>query len=148
MDREELTNFISKRIYHWVGRNFGSQEAENPSWNIKELSAFLGKELDREFGNTQPMDSHELTVLSRTDSDCLSVIEMVKGLVRQHGGKIISEENCGKKRLAYSIQGEEYANYLYFEIGLPKDAPAKVSSTLNLKDEILRYLLVKKDTRR
>ena len=29
---------ITKIIYDWVGKNFGTQEAEDPSWNIEALA--------------------------------------------------------------------------------------------------------------
>ena len=45
----------------------------------------------------------------------------------------------------YKIGGEEFAVYVYFEIELPAEANAKVQSTLNITDEVLRYLLVSVD---
>lgn len=148
MDRDELSGFLNRKIYHWVGRNFGSQEAEDPSWNIEELSAYLGKELDRELHHPQPRDPYELTVLTRTGGDWWKTMEDIIALVERHGGEVVKKENDGDKRLAYSINGEDFATYLYFEIRLPKDAPVKISTALNIKDDVLRYLLVKQDTRR
>lgn len=60
----------------------------------------------------------------------------------------MSLENDGKKRLAYSIQGEEYAIYLYLNIELSEGKAAEVSSVLNIEDDVLRYLMVKADTGR
>ena len=61
-------------------------------------------------------------------------------------GKI--EENEGKKRLAYSIKTQSFAVYYFFDVQLPAAAPAKISSTLNITDEVLRYLLVTVDERK
>ena len=58
------------------------------------------------------------------------------------------EENDGKKRLAYKINAQDFAVYYYFDVSLPSEAPAKISSTLNITDEVLRYLLVRADERR
>lgn len=33
-----MENKITKIIYDWVGKNFGTQEAEDPSWNIEALA--------------------------------------------------------------------------------------------------------------
>lgn len=37
--RQEIKDFL----YRWVGENFGTQEAENPSWSIEVLSEELAK---------------------------------------------------------------------------------------------------------
>lgn len=66
----DLQEFLSKTIYHWVGRNFGSQEADDPSWNIEALSKYLAKELntrERAITNTKP---YELTVFAPDKFEC------------------------------------------------------------------------------
>ena len=57
-------------------------------------------------------------------------------------------ENDGKKRLAYSISGQDFAVYYFIDVELPAEAPAKLSSVLNITDEVLRYLLVRVDERK
>ena len=42
---DKLFNFFNKEIYKWVAKNFGTQEAEDPSWNIEALSAHLASVL-------------------------------------------------------------------------------------------------------
>ena len=44
-----VEKFIKDNIYHWVGKNFGSQEADDPSWNIEALSEYLTKKLYKEY---------------------------------------------------------------------------------------------------
>ena len=75
-------------------------------------------------------------------------LDKVKKIIETTGGKIKKEENDGKKRLAYSINGQSFAIYYYFDLELPVEAPAKISSSLNIADEVLRYLLVKTDERK
>lgn len=144
----ELQDFLSKKIYHWVGRNFGSQEADEPSWNIDDLSKYLAKELgkrERAIANTKP---YELTILFRTELDAEKELYRVREMIEREGGKVTSMQVEGKKRLAYSINSEEYAIYTYMYLELPEGKPATISSKLNITDEVLRYLLVKEDTRR
>ena len=38
--------------------------------------------------------------------------------------------------------------YYYYEMELPAEAPAKIESTLNITDEVLRHLLVTVDERK
>ena len=93
------------------------------------------------------MKEYELTVLIHPDleTDLDKALGKVKSLVTDNGGEIIKEDNWGKKKLAYQIRREDFAIYVYFEVNLPADAPLKISNTLNITDEVLRYLLVKAD---
>ncbi len=96
------------------------------------------------------MKDYELSVLFHPDLEMNlePAIAKVKDLVEKNGGKITKEENEGKKHMAYPIRNLEYANYYYFEVQLPSDAPAKIEATLNITDEVIRYLLVKVDERK
>ncbi len=96
------------------------------------------------------MKNYELTVLFHPDLEMNidPALDKVKKIIETAGGSITKEENDGKKRLAYTISGQEFALYYYFELTLPADAPAKISSALNINDETVRYLLVKTDERK
>ncbi|MDO4611278.1 MAG: 30S ribosomal protein S6 [Candidatus Saccharibacteria bacterium] len=96
------------------------------------------------------MKAYELSVLFHPDLEMNldPSLDKVKKLIEVSGGKIVKEENDGKKRLAYAISGNEFAVYYYMDLELPAEAPAKISSTMNINDEVLRYLLVKTDERR
>ena len=96
------------------------------------------------------MKEYELSVVFHPDLEMNldPALDKVKKIIEQNGGKITKEEADGKKRLAYSINGQEFAIYYYFDVELPAAAPAKISSTMNITDEVLRYLLVRADERR
>jgi small subunit ribosomal protein S6 len=96
------------------------------------------------------MKEYELSVLFHPDLEMNldPALDKVKKLIEQSGGNITKEENEGKKRLAYSLKGHDYAVYYYFNVSLPADAPGKISSTLNITDEVIRYLLVRVDERK
>ena len=93
------------------------------------------------------MKEYELTVLIHPDLevDIEAPIEKVRALIKSNGGEIVKEDNWGKKRLAYRIKNEDFAVYVYFDVKLPSDALLKISNTLNITDEVLRYLLVTVD---
>jgi len=90
---------------------------------------------------------YEFTVLIHPDleADLDTALAKVRDIVTTAGGKITSEDNWGKKKLAYAIKREEFGIYVYMDLELPADAPLKISNTLNITDEVLRYLLVKAD---
>lgn len=93
------------------------------------------------------MKEYELTVLIHPDleADIDTALGTVKAIITNAGGKIIREDNWGKKKLAYRITKEDFAIYVYMDVELPADAPLKISNTLNITDEVLRYLLVSVD---
>jgi small subunit ribosomal protein S6 len=93
------------------------------------------------------MKEYELTVLIHPDLevDLETPLAKVRDIITSSGGEIISEDNWGKKKLAYRIKREDFAVYVYMDVKLPADAPLKISSTFNITEEILRYLLVTVD---
>jgi small subunit ribosomal protein S6 len=93
------------------------------------------------------MKEYELTVLIHPDLevDLDAPLAKIRDIITNAGGEITSEDNWGKKKLAYRINREDFAVYVYMDVKLPADAPLKISNTLNITDEVLRYLLVTVD---
>jgi small subunit ribosomal protein S6 len=93
---------------------------------------------------------YELTVLVHPDLEMNLAVatDKIKKLLEDNKGKIVKEASEGKKRLAYQIAKQDYAVYYSYELELPAAAPAKISSVLNITDEVIRYLLVAKDERK
>ncbi len=93
------------------------------------------------------MREYELTVLLHPDleMDLDAPLEKVRKVVTSNGGEIVKEDNWGKRKLAYPIKKENFAVYICFAVKLPSEAVAKISNTLNITDEVLRYLLVMVD---
>ena len=93
------------------------------------------------------MWEYELTVLIHPDleADLEPALKKVREIITSNKGEIKKEENWGKKRLMYKIRGEEFANYVYMEVTMPAESNAKVQSTLNITDEVIRYLVVSVD---
>ncbi len=93
------------------------------------------------------MRDYELTVLIHPDleADLDKPLEKIRGLIKDNKGEVVAEDNWGKKRLAYEIKKENFANYVFFDIKLPTAAVSKLDQTLNITDEVLRHLLVARD---
>lgn len=96
------------------------------------------------------MKEYELSILFHPDLEMNldPAVAKVKKAVESNGGKITKEEPEGKKRLSYSIGGNDYAIYYYLNAELPAEAPAKISNILGITDEVIRFLIVKADPRR
>jgi len=95
------------------------------------------------------MKEYELTVLIHPDLevDIETPLLKLRNIISSAGGKIVAEDNWGKKKLAYRIKNEDFAVYAYFDLSLPADALLKISNILNITDEVLRYLLVVVDAK-
>lgn len=93
------------------------------------------------------MREYELTVLIHPDleADLETPLTTVRDIVSNNGGKVVTEDNWGKKRLAYRIAKEDFAVYVHMEVELPATGVAKVDQTLNITDSVLRHLLVSVD---
>lgn len=89
------------------------------------------------------MRDYELVVLLHPDLeiDLEKPLTKLRKLIVEGSGEIVKEDNWGKRKLAYRINGEDFAVYTYFEVKLPAESVKKLQSTLNITDEVLRYLL-------
>ena len=96
------------------------------------------------------MRDYELTVLFHPDLEMNPdpAFDKVRKAISQAGGKIINEENEGKKRLSYKIGDQTFALYYFADVSLPSDAPSKINSSLGIADEVIRCLLVRTDERK
>lgn len=90
---------------------------------------------------------YELTVLFHPDLeiDLDTPVKKVEGIIADNGGKVVNQDNWGKRKLAYTIKKQEFAVYVLFEVSMPPTGASKVQSLLNITDEVLRYLMVEKD---
>ena len=95
------------------------------------------------------MQEYELTVLIHPDreSELEKTLTIVRDLVTSNGGTITKEDNWGKKKLAYRIVKQDFAFYVLMDVELPAEAPLKISNTLNISEDVIRYLLVKVDAK-
>lgn len=93
------------------------------------------------------LNKYELAVLYHPDLEVdLDKGEMrVKKIIDDNMGKIVDTDIWGKKKLAYPINKLESAVYVFYTVELNPTALAKIEATLNITDEVIRYLIVKID---
>jgi small subunit ribosomal protein S6 len=93
------------------------------------------------------MNQYEIAVLYHPDLevDLSKGEDRVKKIITDNDGKIVSQDNWGKRKLAYAINGNEHAVYVFYTVELPGSAVAKVESTLNITDEVVRFLITRPD---
>lgn len=91
------------------------------------------------------MNEYELTILTPEELTVVDKIALEKQIKRY--GRITKRLVEGVKRLAYPIMNREKALYLYYELEMERGEPAELSSHLSIQDNVVRFLIVKKDTR-
>lgn len=93
------------------------------------------------------MHQYEVAILFHPDleADLDKSTKKIEKIIKDNGGKITKTDNWGKKKLAYPIDKQEHGVYVFYSVDLPAEGVAKVESTLNITDDVMRYLLTRLD---
>ena len=96
------------------------------------------------------MNQYEIAVLYHPDleMDLEKATNKVEKIIKDNGGKVVNADNWGKKKLAYKINKQEFAVYVIYTVEMPGTGVAKVESTLNITDEVIRFLIVRPDLKK
>lgn len=96
------------------------------------------------------MNQYEIAVLYHPDLevDLSKAEDKITKIITDNGGKITATDNWGKRKLAYDIAGNEHAVYVFYTVEMPGAGVLKVESTLNITDEVIRFLITKPDLRK
>ncbi len=82
-----------------------------------------------------------------TDDEAKGVFQKVGQLLKSLEGKITLENYWGKKKFAYPINHEYYGYYGLYEFDLERTLIAEVNNKLRLDNDVLRFLIIKKDVK-
>lgn len=90
---------------------------------------------------------YEVAVLYHPDLevDLTKAEEKVTKIITDNGGKIVATDNWGKRKLLYTIKKLDHAVYVFYTVEMPGEGVKKVEATLNITDEVIRYLITKPD---
>lgn len=93
------------------------------------------------------MNQYEIAILYDPDLeiDLDKATTRVEKIFTDNGGKIANVDKWGKRKLAYPIKNHETAVYVFYTVDMPGEGVAKVESTLNITDEVIRFLVTKPD---
>ncbi|MEJ2441595.1 MAG: 30S ribosomal protein S6 [Patescibacteria group bacterium] len=94
------------------------------------------------------MQDYELTVVlpgSATAAKKKSVQEAIGKIIKTFNGKVGKVEDQGKKDLAYQIAKNDSGVFLFFPLELSQEGAKALPQKLNLEEDIIRYLLVRKE---
>lgn len=76
-----------------------------------------------------------------------AILTRFQGLITDRGGaaESITLNKWGKRRLAYEIQGHSEGIYVIMEFSAEADVARELERVFKITDEVIRYLLIKKD---
>jgi small subunit ribosomal protein S6 len=96
------------------------------------------------------MEQYELSVLYHPDLeiDLEKATAKVEKLIASVDGKITNTDSWGKRKMAYKIKKQEHAIYVFYTLELPASGVKKINDTLNITDEVLRFLITKPDLKK
>ena len=81
-----------------------------------------------------------------TEDGVVGVVDRVNQFISQRGGTVSNQERLGVKTLAYPIQKYREGNYVLTQFAFAPNSTKELVASLRLWTELLRYLLVKKET--
>ena len=94
------------------------------------------------------MNKYELALVvsAKLDNDArAAVVERAKGYISRHDGVVGEVEEWGKRKLAYEIQKQTEAYYYFIQFEGESDCPNELEKRMRIMDNVLRYLVVRKD---
>lgn len=94
------------------------------------------------------MNKYELALVVNAkieDEARAAVVGKAKGYIARYNGNVTEVEEWGKKRLAYEIQKMREGYYYFIQFEADADCPAEIERHVRIMDNVLRYLVVRKD---
>jgi len=96
-----------------------------------------------------PMRDYELTFIvsaKLAEKDRKTVLDnVVKWVGGGKKGEVEKEEDWGVKKLAYPIEKETEGQYFCWQVKIDPSVLAVLKQKMNLDENIIRYLLIRKD---
>ncbi|MEO6761073.1 MAG: 30S ribosomal protein S6 [Candidatus Saccharimonadales bacterium] len=93
------------------------------------------------------MNQYEIAVLYDPDLeiDLEKATSRVEKIFADNGAKVTNADNWGKRKLAYPIKKNEHAVYVFYTLDIPAESVRKIETTLNITDEVIRFLITRPD---
>lgn len=75
--------------------------------------------------------------------EATAVVEWVNEQITSSDGEVLSDDNWGRRRLAYPIDHEAEGTYVLVTMKLPPEATSELESKLVISEDIVRHMLIK-----
>ena len=93
------------------------------------------------------MNKYELLVILSAEADDATkeaLMSKIQSLIETKGGKVESVDKWGVRKYAYPINYKKEGYYVLFNIEVPANVPSEVEKQLNITDNVVRLMFVRK----
>ena len=95
------------------------------------------------------MNKYELALIISAkldDETRTAVLDRSRDYISRHGGTVGETQEWGKRKLAYEIEKQTEAYYYFIQFETDNsDTPNELEQRMRIMDNVLRYLIVRKD---
>ena len=89
------------------------------------------------------MSKYELTVLFATSENEVSSEKRITDLIKKAGLKVVKLDKWGTKPLAYPMNKQTKAYYLFYNLEGAGEKVSKLEREFRMDEKLLRFLLIK-----
>ena len=72
-------------------------------------------------------------------------LELVRGIIERHGGKITVLKKWDERKLAYEIKGQKRGTYIISYFTAPGNAIAPIERDVKLSEDVIRVIVTRAD---
>lgn len=101
-----------------------------------------------EGGGEPTVRSYEIMLIIRPELEeeaVQAVIDRVTKIITSANGEVTNVDQWGKRKLAYEIKDNTEGFYVVIDFNADNEATTEVERVLRITDEVLRFLLVRKE---
>ena len=94
---------------------------------------------------------YELLVVIKSnisDDDLDKNIDQIESAIKNYGGGIVKSDEPTRKRFTHKIKGFKEGYYISILFNSPREAPNMLKRTLSISDDVIRYVIVKKENKK
>lgn len=93
------------------------------------------------------MNNYELAILfhpEQTEEQVESFLSNLTSIIKKHGGDVTATNKWGKRRLAYRIQKQQEANYVFVAFTALPEVNEELNHALKVEMGVMRSMITKK----
>ncbi len=76
-----------------------------------------------------------------------TLLERISGIVTTGNGEVINVDKWGKRRLAYEVRDYTEGFYVVIDFQADNEVITEIDRVLKITEEVLRFLLVRKESK-
>ncbi len=96
------------------------------------------------------MRDYELGILvspEASEEQTQGILDRLSQIVQSQGGQVVRVHPWGRRRLSYPIERHRDGLYFFLDLSLTPQTVLEIDRNLKVTEEVIRYLIVKRDPR-